>query len=48
MEPNIYKPLGKLGLAAVAVVVGSIALYLVAWVHLYVIAAVVWVFQTIF
>lgn len=48
METNIFKPLGKLGLAAVAVVVGSIVLYLVAWLHLYVIAGVVWLLQTIF
>lgn len=48
MEQNIFKPLGKLGLAAVALVVGAVALYLVAWLHLYVIAAVVWLFQSIF
>lgn len=48
MEPNIYKPLGKLGLAAVAVVVGGILLYLFAWLHVYIIAAVVWLLQSIF
>ncbi len=48
MEPNIFKPLGKLGLAAVTLVVGVIALYLFAWLHLYIIAAVVWLIQTIF
>ncbi len=45
---NIFKPLGKLGLAAVAVVVGAIVLYLVAWLHLYIIGGVVWLIQSIF
>ena len=45
---NAFKPLGKLGLAAVALVVGAVALYLVAWLHLYIIAGVVWLFETIF
>lgn len=45
---NVWKPLGKLGLAAIAVVVGAIVLYLVAWLHLYIIAGVVWLIQSIF
>lgn len=48
MEENLLKPIGKLGLAAVAVVVGSIVLYLVALLHVYLIAAVVWLIESIF
>lgn len=48
METNLLKPLGKFGLALVAVVVGTIALYLVALAHVYIIAAVIWLVQSIF
>jgi hypothetical protein len=48
MEPSIYKPLGKLGIAAIALVIAVIVLYLVSLLHMYIIAGVVWLIQSIF
>lgn len=45
---NALKTTGKYGLAAIAVVVGALVLYLVAWLHLYIIAGVVWLVDAIF
>ena len=45
---HVLKPAGKLVLAAVAVVVSAIVLYLVAVLHVYVIAWVVQLIQAIF